>query len=118
VISSLDAHADFVPFFVGLTMLGGINAWAVDDPPREARRWTAVGTALLWALAAVWFGVLLVFPFQASSPPPTPDQTFLGVPATVYRMVGLYGAAALIVLSTFAPERWVHRGRLPVNERL
>jgi hypothetical protein len=113
VISSLDFHADFVPFFVGLTVLGGVTAWAVDVPHTEWRRWAAVGTALLWAFAAAWFAVLLVLPFQASSPPPVPGETYVGLPATFYRMLGLYGGAVLVVAATFAPERWVRGRRQP-----
>jgi uncharacterized YccA/Bax inhibitor family protein len=109
VISSLDHHADFVPFFVGLTFLGAINAWAVDVPRAHPRRWAAVGSALLWTFAAAWFAVLLVFPFQASGPPPVPDDTFLGLPATLYRMLGLFGGAALVLVATYAPERWSRR---------
>ncbi|HEX5578281.1 MAG TPA: hypothetical protein VFY43_01295 [Candidatus Limnocylindria bacterium] len=109
VVSSQDFHGDFVPFFVGLAVLGAVNAWAVDDGHGEARRWAAIITALLWALSAAWFAVLLVFPFQASGPPPVPDQAFAGLPATLYRMIGLYGGAILVMVATYVPERWMHR---------
>jgi hypothetical protein len=109
VVASQDHHADFVPFFVALTVLGGVNAWAVDAPHAGPRRWAAAGSALVWTAAAAWFAILLVFPFQASSPAPVADQTFVGIPATFYRMLGLYGGAALVLVSGFAPASWFER---------
>jgi peptidoglycan/LPS O-acetylase OafA/YrhL len=73
VIASLDSDADIVPFFVGLTFLGGVGAWAAHPPFEGSRRWIARGTTLLWLIAAVWVAVLLtlsVTVWQASSPPP------------------------------------------------
>ena len=61
-------------------------------------------------LAAVWVGVLLVMSvtvWQASSPPPRPEDTYLGLTATVYHLVGLYAGAALMLLSAFGPDRWL-----------
>jgi hypothetical protein len=110
VISSLDHHADFVPFFVGLSVLGGVNAWAVDGARLPARRWVAVGTAFAWLTAIAWFSVLMVMSvtvWQASGPPPVPDEAFLGLPATAYRMLGLVGGGALVTVATFAPGRWI-----------
>ena len=103
VISSLDGDHDLVPFFVGLTFLGGVVAWAVAAP---ADRRIAVGVALLWTLAAVWVGVLLlmfVTVWQGlSGPPPGPVLTYLGLPATAYHLLGLYGGWALVLAATFS----------------
>ncbi len=110
VIASLDGDADIVPFFAGLTLLGGIGALAAHPPFEGPRRRIAQGATLLWVLAAVWVGVLLVMSvtvWQASSPPPRPEDTYLGLTATVYHLVGLYAGAALMLLSAFGPDRWL-----------
>lgn len=103
VISSLDADPDLVPFFVGLTFLGGLVAWAVAAPVRRI----AVGAALLWTVAAIWVGVLLlmlVTVWQGSSgPTPGPVPTYLGLPGTFYHLLGLYGGWVLVVAAVFAP---------------
>ena len=109
VIASLDGDADIVPFFVGLTLLGGIGAWATHPPYEGSRRRIAEGVTLLWVLAAVWVGVLLLMSvtvWQASRPPPGPEHTYLGLTATVYHVVGLYAGAVLMLVSTFGPNRW------------
>ena len=109
VIASLDGDGDIVPFFVGLTFAGGLAAWAAHPPFEGSRRRTARGIAILWLVAAVWVGVLLVMSvtvWQASSPPPTPEQAYLGIPATVYHLVGLYGGAVLVLLLAFGSEAW------------
>ena len=109
VISSLDADPDLVPFFVGLMFLGGVIGWAVADPSAPGRRRIAIGAAMLWTVAAIWVGVLLLMSVTvwqgSSSPPPGPVLTYLGLPATVYHPVGLYGGWALVVVATFAPKR-------------
>jgi hypothetical protein len=103
VTASLDAQPDLVPFFVGLTLLGGIVAWAVAAPASPARRRIAVGAAVLWTVAAVWVGILLLMVVTvwqgSSSPPPGPVQTYLGLPATVYHLLGLYGGWALVAVA-------------------
>lgn len=109
VIASLDGDADIVPFFVGLTFLGGVGAWATHPPFEGTRRRIAQGATLLWAVAAVWVGVLLVMSvtaWQASGPPPGPEDTYLGLTATVYHLVGLNAGAVLMLVSTFGPDRW------------
>ena len=117
VISSLDGDADLVPFFVGLTFLGGVGAGAAHSPFEGLGRWIARGAALLWLLAAVWVAVLLVMyvsVWQASSPPRQPEDTYLGLTATVYHVVGLFGGAALMLMSAFAPDPWIDQRRGPV----
>jgi hypothetical protein len=109
VIASLGGDGDIVPFFVGLTFAGGVAAWAGHPPFEGSRRRTARGIAILWLVAAVWVGVLLLMSvtvWQASSPPPTPEQAYLGIPSTVYHLVGLYGGAVLVLILAFGREGW------------
>lgn len=109
VIASLDGDADIVPFFVGLTFLGGVEAWAAHPPFVGPRRMLARGVALLWLLAAIWIGVLLMYitVWQASSSPPRgPEATHLGLTATVYHLLGLYGGLVLSIASAFGPDGW------------
>ena len=110
VIASLDRDADIVPFFVGLTFAGGVAAWAAHPPFDGARRRVAQGVALAWLVAAVWVGVLLVMyvtVWQGASPPPTPEQAYLGIPATAYHLVGLYAGAVLVFLLAFGRAGWL-----------
>ena len=113
VIASLDGDADIVPFFVGLTFLGGVSAWATHPPFSGSRRRIAKGAALIWLISAVWVGALLLMSvtvMTAGSPPPQPENTYLGLTATVYHVTGLYGGVALMLVSTFAPDRWFGPG--------
>ena len=110
VVASVDGDADIVPFFVGLTFFGGLEAWALHPPFIGLRRWVARGVALLWFVAAVWISVLLVMYFtvwQASGPFPGPEATYLGLTATAYHLLGLYGGLLLALAAAFAPDRWM-----------
>jgi hypothetical protein len=110
VISSQDGDADVVPFFVGLTVLGGVVAWAAHDPFVGRRRLLAQIIALVWLLAAFWVGaLLLVYAGGGSAPPPGPAATYLGLTATAYHLAGLYGGLALVLAAAFAPARWFDR---------
>jgi hypothetical protein len=109
VMASLDDDADIVPFFVGLTFLGGLEAWAAHTPFVAQRRLVARSVALLWLLAAVWVAVVLLAYQAASQPLPIPEATYLGLTATVYHLVGLYGGVALVLGSAFGPKRWFER---------
>ncbi len=114
VVASVDGDADIVPFFVGLTFLGGVEAWAVHPPFIGLRRWVARVVALLWFAAAAWIGVLLVMyvtVWQASGPSPGPEAAYLGLTATAYHLLGLYGGLVLAVAAAFAPRRWITDGR-------
>jgi len=119
VIASLDGDADIVPFFVGLTLLGGVGAWAAHAPFEGRRLPLARGSALVWLVAAVWIGALLVM-YQAacacSSPPRPPEATYLGLTATVYHLVGLYGGLAGMLASAFGPDHWFGSAR-PADPR-
>jgi hypothetical protein len=112
IVSSQDGSTDLVPFYVGLTFLGGLEAWAAGHPLEGARRSVAAGAALLWAFAAAWVAVLLIASvtiMQASGPSPQPESTYLGLTGTVYRLVGLFGGVMLVLVSAFGPERLLQR---------
>jgi hypothetical protein len=105
VVTSRDGDHDFVPFFVGLTLAGGVGAWAVHEPYVGARRAIARLIALAWVGAAVLIGGLLIW-YQAlcacSSPVPPPEETYLGLTATAYRLVALFVGTALMVVAAFS----------------
>lgn len=102
VMASLDGDADIVPFFVLLTFAGGAAAWAAQTPFIGIRRRIARGIALAWLVAAVWIGVLLgAYVAAGSGAPPTPDETYFGLPATIYHLVGLYGGLVFVLLLAF-----------------
>ena len=107
VIASLDGDADIVPFFVVLTFGSGVAAWAAHPPFVGVRRRFTRGIAVAWLAAAVWVGVLLVLArSMGSSPPPSPEATYLGLTATIYHLVGLYVDAGLVAVLAFGRERW------------
>lgn len=97
-----------VPFFIGLTFLGGVEAWAAHPPFAGRRRWLARGVAVLWLLAAVMVGVGLVMyvAFEVVEVEAGPEATYLGLTATVYQLIGLYGGLALVLVSALDPGRW------------
>ena len=99
VAANQDGDADIVPFFVGLTVLGGIGAWAVHEPYAGVRRHVAFGVGFVWLAAAVWIGALLVL-YQVtcgcSRAEPPPEEAYLGLTATAYHLAGLYLGGALM----------------------
>ena len=104
-ISALDGDADLVPFFVGLTVAGGIGAWAVREPYDGRRRRLAQLVAVLWLVAAGWIGALLIWEQMlcgCSMPPPVPESTYLGLTATVYHVVGVYLGGVLMAVAAFS----------------
>lgn len=111
IVASQDGDVDIVPFFVGLTFLGGVTAWASHRPFAGWRRGVARSAAGLWIGAAAWVAALLFMfvTMQASRPPAEPEDTYLGLTATVYHLVGLYGGVVLVGFAAFAPDRWVER---------
>ena len=110
-VASLDRDADIVPFFIGLTFLGGIGGWAAHAGVGVTRT-TARAVALIWSGAAVWVGVLLVWSSTLGvGPEPPPEATYAGLTATVYHLVGLYGGAALMLVSAYGNDRWLERAR-------
>jgi hypothetical protein len=110
VVASQDGDADIVPFCVGLTVAAGIEAWAAHPPFEGRRRRTAGIIAGLWLVAAIWIGVLLVmYQAMSSRPPPAPEDTYLGLTATIYHLIGVYGGALLVAISAFGPDAWLER---------
>jgi hypothetical protein len=109
VVSNQVDDADVVPFFVVLTWLGGVGAWAMHEPFGGRRRSVARGIGLVWLLAAAWAAALLLAFAGSSSPPPGPGTTFLGIPTTAYHLLGLYGGTALVVAGALGSDRWFAR---------
>ena len=106
VVANLDGDADIVPFFVALTLAGGVGAWATHEPYRGRRSLLARGIGGLWLIAGGWIGVLLVM-YRASCgcslPEPIgPDATYLGLTATVYHLAGVYLGGALMAVAAFS----------------
>lgn len=113
VVASLDAHADFVPFYAGLAFCAAVAAAVAHEPIVAIRRLVARAAAAVWAAAAAWVGALLVMAntvWQSSGPSPIPDQTFLGIPATAYYVAALYGGALLMILVVALPGRVIGPG--------
>ncbi len=114
VIASMDGDASIVPFFIGLTFAGGVEAWAVHPPPMGWRQLVAGVVAVLWLIAGIWIGGLLLMVathvMEASGPPPAPEATYLGLTATVYHVLGLYGGLLAVMASAWGPGRWFRAG--------
>lgn len=107
IIADLDGSV--VPFFVGLTFFAGVEAWATQSPFAGQRRILARGIAVVWLVVAFWIGVLLVMYQTAcgcSGPTPPPTNYYLGLPGTIYHLLGLYGGLVLILASAFGQDRW------------
>ena len=105
VVASEDGDASLVPFFIALTVAGGIGAWATHEPFEGPRRVAARGIGVVWLGAAGWIGVLLLMERIAcgcSSPPPTAEATYLGLTATVYHLLGVYLGGALVAVAAFS----------------
>jgi len=108
-----------VPFFIGLTFLGGLEASAAHPPFIGQRRLLGRGAELVWLLAAAWVGVLLLMyntVWEHVGPQPGAAVFYLGVPATVYHLLGLYGGVVLVLISAYGPARWFQRSG-PVENR-
>jgi len=86
-----------------------LAAWAEHLPFVGPRRRVAQAVGIAWLIAVLWVSVLLVMSvtvWQAGSPPPVPEERFLGLPESVYHVVGLYGGGVLVVLSAFGRPNW------------
>jgi hypothetical protein len=104
VVASEDGDASLVPFFIALTVAGGVGAWALHEPFEGYRLLAARGVGIAWLGAAGWIGVLLIMERVAcgcSSPPPSAEATYLGVTATVYHLAGVYLGGALVAVAAF-----------------
>ena len=105
VVASQDGDTDIVPFFIALTVLGGVGAWATQEPYGGPRRLLARGIGIAWLGAAGWIGFLLLWQRAlcgCSFPPPTPEATYLGLTATVYHLAGVYLGGALMAVAAFS----------------
>jgi hypothetical protein len=105
VVASLDGDTDILPFFVGLTVAGGIGALAVREPYSGRRQVAAQAIGGLWLIAAGWIGVLLVMHQAAcgcSYPVRPPEETYLGLTATIYHLAGVYLGGALMAVAAFS----------------
>ena len=108
-IDSLDDDAALVPFFVLLTLAGGVVAWAVQPPFTGPRRRFVQLVAVAWALAGLWAtGLLLAFPGSQTAPGSEP--LYLGLPASTYHAGALHAGAILVLLGAFGPDRWFTSG--------
>jgi hypothetical protein len=106
IVGSQTGDVDIVPFFIGLSLMGGVEAWAAREPSEPWQTMVAKAVALVWLIAAVWVGVLLAWEaayYGASRPPSEMPRTFLSVPVSAYHLLGLYGGAALVMWSAFGP---------------
>ncbi len=105
VVASQDGDADIVPFFVGLTIAGGIGAWTMHEPLTRRRQYLARFIGGAWLIAAGWIGVLLVM-YQAtcgcSMPVLPPEKTYLGLTATMYHLAAVYLGGALMAVAAFS----------------
>lgn len=118
-ISSLDGDADLVPFFVALTVAGGAMAWAAHPPYAGVRRRITQLIAGAWFLTGCWIGVLLglYVGIGGDGPAPTPESTYLGLTATIYHLVGMYGGLTLAMLAAHGRDRRP-RAAVPANASL
>jgi hypothetical protein len=108
-ISYFDNDSIELAFFALTSLAALTQAFCLREPDIDWMRRTAKGIALAWIVGAVWIGVLLAM-FQASSrPPPAPEVRYLGLTATVYHVVAVYGGALLTTVAAFGPSRWLHR---------
>jgi hypothetical protein len=104
-VSQLDGDIDLVPFFVGLTVLGGVGAFAVREPYTDNRRVFGAMVATAWVAAAFIIGGLLLWEralCACSGPIPTAEATYLGLTATVYHVAGVYLGGALMAVAAFS----------------
>jgi hypothetical protein len=111
VVSYLDTDTVELAFFVLVTTAAATQAWLVRDTSLDWRRWAAMGIAIGWVLAAVGIGVLLMTFQAASRGPSSPEETYLGLTATVYHLAAVYGGALLVVIAAFGPKRWLEHSR-------
>jgi hypothetical protein len=107
-IATVDGDFDIAPFFAGLTLMAGLETWAVGGPFGGGRRRLAWTIVALWLVAAVWIGGLLLMwqAMCACSYPPRPAQaTYLGLTATAFHMAGLFGGVLLAIAAAVVAER-------------
>lgn len=104
LVSQLDGDGGFVPFFVGLTVLGATGAFVVRAPYPERRRIFGVMIATAWIAAAIIGGLLLweQAVCGCSRPEPIAEANYLGLTATIYHAAGVYLGGALLAVAAFS----------------
>ena len=105
LVSQLDGDVSYVPFFVGLTVLGATGAFVVREPYTDNRRVFGAMVATAWIAAAVIIGGLLLWEralCACSGPVPTAEPTYLGLTATVFHVAGVYLGGALMTVAAFS----------------
>lgn len=102
VVSVLDGAQEALVFFAAATLLASLQAWVVSAPSHGRRR-LAISIALAWVIAGAWIGALLLMYQTASRPEPRPEATYLGMTATMYHLVALYGGMVLVCAAAFLP---------------
>jgi hypothetical protein len=109
VVSYVDTDTVELAFFALVAFLAAIQAWLLREPSVDWRLLTAKGIAVGWVIAAVGIGILLQVYKSASRTPSTPEETYLGLTATAFHLVAVYGGALLVVIAAFGPKRWLDR---------
>ncbi len=106
-VSILDNAPEPMGFFAVTTVAALIQAWCVRDAESVELRRLAIGIAVAWVAGAIWIGVLLAMYQSASRPPPALEETYLGLTATVYHVIGVYGGALAASIAALGPRRWL-----------
>ena len=107
VVSILDGALEPTGFFAVATVAALIQAWCLRDPESVELRRLAIGIALAWVAGAIFIGVMLGMYQSAARPPPAPEDTYVGLTATVYHVIGVYGGALLTLIAALGPRRWL-----------
>jgi len=108
-ISYFDGASIELAFFALTALAASTQAWCVREYGDVLLRRMAQGIALAWVAAGIWIGVLLAMYQSASRPAPGPEELSLGMTATVWHLVALYGGAVLVTIAAFGPRRWLGR---------
>jgi hypothetical protein len=104
LVSSLDGDVLELRFFLAATVVAAIQAWAVTSPHR---RMLAIGIGVTALMVAAGIDGLLVLARGSGPdfPAPVVEATYLGLTATVYRLVALHAGAILVWIAALLPDR-------------
>jgi hypothetical protein len=105
LVSILDDAREPLAFFSVAAVLAAIQAWSVREPYMGGRRVVGIGITFVWLMSAVWIGLLLLIYQPASRPPPEPEATYLGLTATFYHLLALYGGSLLVTIAGWWPAQ-------------